>query len=212
MFGEIFKPAIDFYMANINYVTITLLMTIESSFIPFPSEVILPPAGWKAAQGELNLYIVMLCGILGSLFGAYINYFLSISLGRVIIYKLADTKIAHMLLITKENVMKAEDFFNKYGNISTFIGRLITVIRQLISIPAGLAKMNFISFTIFTILGASIWNIILTLFGYFLYSQKDLLDLYYNEISIAFVILGIALILFLILKNTVFKKEKSRGN
>ena len=142
MIFNYFNSVIDWYMANINYFTITLLMTIESSFIPFPSEVVIPPAAWKAAQGELNVYLVVLCGILGSLLGAIFNYYFALLLGRKLVYSLADTKIAHLMLINRSSVEKSERYFLKYGNSSTFIGRLVPAVRQLISLPAGLSKMD----------------------------------------------------------------------
>lgn len=206
----IFSGIIDWYMGNINYLTITLLMAVESSFIPFPSEVVVPPAAWKAAQGDLNIYLIVLFSTLGALIGALINYALSISLGRIVIYKFADTKFAHACLINSEKVKKAEDYFNKNGGVSTFIGRLIPGIRQLISIPAGLAKMSIVKFIGYTALGAIIWNVLLSALGYFLFSQKELLDKYYSELSIALVILGCLFVLYLIysgMKNKRKKKE-----
>ena len=166
---EVFTDITDWYMSNINYVTVTLLMTVESSFIPFPSEIVVPPAGWKAARGELNIFLVILCGIAGSIIGAVFNYYLALKLGRPLVYRLADTKAAHMMLINSESVQKAENYFNKYGRISTFIGRLIPGIRQLISIPAGLVRMNMRDFIFFTALGSAIWNIVLAVLGCFLY-------------------------------------------
>ncbi|HOV13596.1 MAG TPA: DedA family protein [Spirochaetota bacterium] len=210
MFSEFFKGVTDWYMANLNYGTITLLMTIESSFIPFPSEIVIPPAAYKAAQGDLNIILVVLFSTIGSILGALINYFLAFFLGRPIIYKLAETKIAHMLLITKQNVEKSEQYFIKFGNLSTFIGRLVPGIRQLISIPAGLAKMNMASFLIFTIIGAGIWNIILAVLGYFLYSQKELLELYYKEISYVGLALGIIFIIFVVIKIILSNKKEKK--
>lgn len=199
----------DWYMNNINYYTITLLMTVESSFIPFPSEVVLPPAAWKAAHtGELNLILIFLCAMFGAITGALINYFLSISLGRVVVYKLADTKLAHLLLINREKIEKAEKYFVDHGKSSTFIGRLVPGIRQLISIPAGLSKMNLGQFIAYTSLGAGLWNIILIALGYFLYSQQELLMKVYNEIKIGLLILGAAFVLYLIISSVVKNKRK----
>ena len=199
----------DWYMNNINYYTITLLMTVESSFIPFPSEVVLPPAAWKAAHtGELNLILIFLCAMFGAITGALINYFLSISLGRVVVYKLADTKLAHLLLINREKIEKAEKYFVDHGKSSTFIGRLVPGIRQLISIPAGLSKMNLGQFIGYTSLGAGLWNIILIALGYFLYSQQELLMKVYNEIKIGLLILGAAFVLYLIISSVLKNKRK----
>jgi len=200
---ELFTDITDWYMLNINYVTVALLMAVESSFIPFPSEIVVPPAGWKAASGELNIFLVILCGIAGSIIGAVFNYCPALKLGRPLVYRLADTKAAHMMLIDSDSVQKAENYFNKYGRISTFIGRLIPGIRQLISIPAGLVRMNLRDFIFFTALGSAIWNIVLGVLGYFLYLEKDKLNEYYGEISIFFVIMGICFILYMFSKGFI---------
>ena len=202
---------VDWYMGNINYSTITLLMTIESSFIPFPSEVVLPPAAWKAQQDKsLNLVLIFLFGTLGALIGALINYYLSISLGRALVYKFADTKFAHILLINREKIEKAESYFIAHGKSSTFIGRLIPGIRQLISIPAGLAKMNIGTFIMYTFLGAGIWNVILIALGYFLYSQKELLNRVYGEIKIGLLIAGALFVLYLVISSLYKKKKQNK--
>jgi membrane protein DedA with SNARE-associated domain len=200
MISSYFNGVIGWYMGNINYFTITLLMTIESSFIPFPSEVIIPPAAWKAAQGELNVYLVIVCGILGSLLGAIINYSIALFLGRKLVYSLADTKIAHLMLINPKSVEKSERYFLKYGNSSTFIGRLVPAVRQLISLPAGLAKMDLKPFLFYTTLGSGIWNTILAALGYYLYTQKELLSRYYSEISWVLVLVGVLFLIYLVVK------------
>ncbi len=207
MLGDIFKPVVDLYMANVNYFSITVLMAVESSFIPFPSEIVIPPAAYKAAAGELNIVLVILFGTIGAMIGAVFNYFMALFLGRKLIYKFADTKIAHFLMLNKESVEKSEAYFRKYGKISTFIGRLVPAIRQLISIPAGLSKMNIKDFLLFTALGAAIWNILLALLGYFLYSQKELLDKYYNELTWIGIILGAVLVVFIVVK-TIYSNRK----
>lgn len=154
--------------SNMTYGVITLFMAIESSFIPFPSEIIIIPAAYIAInQGTLSLPLIVLFGTIGAIIGALVNYGLSIWLGRPIIYKFADSKLGHMLLIDRSGVEKAEAYFNEHGAIGTFIGRLIPAIRQLISIPAGLARMNMNKFLIFTFLGAAIWNTILAALGAF---------------------------------------------
>lgn len=151
---------------HMNYWVILLFMTIESSFIPFPSEVVMIPAGYLAvANGELSVPLVILIGTLGALLGALINYVLAVWLGRPIVYKFADSKLGHFLLITREGVEKAERYFDAHGAASTFVGRLIPAIRQLISIPAGLARMKMTRFLGFTFLGAAIWNSILVGLG-----------------------------------------------
>jgi membrane protein DedA with SNARE-associated domain len=204
---QIFQDISQWYMAHINYGTIILLMAVESSFFPLPSEIVIPPAAFKAAEGELNMYLVMACGTIGSVIGALFNYFLSITLGRAIIYKLADTRLAAMLLINVKSVQKAEAYFIRNGKSSTLVGRLVPVIRHLISIPAGLSKMNIFDFIIYTLIGSAIWNVILTLLGYFLYSQKEILHKYYTEISYLFLILGIGFIFYAVYKG--IRKKKS---
>jgi membrane protein DedA with SNARE-associated domain len=160
---------IQWCLDHLNYWTITLLMTIESSFIPFPSEVVVPPAAYKAAVGDsMNVYLVVLFATLGADLGALINYFLAKWLGRPIVYKFANSRFGHMCLIDEAKVQHAEEYFDKHGALSTFIGRLIPAVRQLISIPAGLAKMKFGTFLLYTTLGAGIWNSILAAIGYYL--------------------------------------------
>lgn len=152
---------------NMNYGVITLFMAIESSFIPFPSEIIIIPAAYiAAAQGTLSLPLIILFGTLGAIIGALVNYGLAFWLGRPIVHRFADTTIAHMLLIDRPGVEKAEAYFAEHGAVGTLIGRLIPAIRQLISIPAGLAKMNMAKFLLYTGLGAGVWNTILAVLGY----------------------------------------------
>ena len=160
---------IQWCLDHLNYWTITLLLTIESSFIPFPSEVVVPPAAYKAAVGDsMNVYLVVLFATLGADLGALINYFLAKWLGRPIVYKFANSRFGHMCLIDEAKVQHAEEYFDKHGALSTFIGRLIPAVRQLISIPAGLAKMKLGTFLLYTTLGAGIWNSILAAIGYYL--------------------------------------------
>lgn len=187
---------ISWYNDHLNYGTITLLMTIESSFIPFPSEVIVPPAAYQACNSDnealyvtsskfVNVLLVILFATLGALIGALINYVLALWLGRPIIYWFADSKVGHLLLLDKEKVVKAEDYFREHGNISTLVGRFIPAIRQLISIPAGLARMHIGMFILFTSLGAAVWNTVLAILGYVAHGQKDLIDKYNHELTIA---------------------------
>ena len=162
---------IQWCLEHLNYWTITLLMAIESSFIPFPSEVVVPPAAYKAAStGELNVWFVMFFATVGALIGALVNYYLALWLGKPIVYKFANSRFGHMCLIDQEKVETAEKFFNKHGVIATFIGRLVPAVRQLISIPAGLAKMSIGKFIAFTALGAGIWNAVLAALGWYLES------------------------------------------
>lgn len=164
---------VEWFTNNATYLFVFLFMTLESSFIPFPSEVVVPPAAYIACTGigagaDMNIWLVVIFATLGALAGAYINYFLAMWIGRPIVYRFADTRFAHACLINREKVEKAEIYFDKHGAASTFFGRLIPVIRQLISIPAGISKMNIGTFTIFTFLGGLIWNAILAALGYWL--------------------------------------------
>ena len=160
---------VQWYLDNMNYGNITLLMAVESSFIPFPSEVVVPPAAYKAAaSGELNVWLVVLFATLGALIGAFVNYFLAVWLGRPIVYKFANSRFGHMCLLDEQKVVKAEEFFVRYGVAATLVGRLVPAVRQLISIPAGLARMNIAKFALFTAIGAGLWNGVLAALGYFL--------------------------------------------
>ena len=192
-------------MEHINYWTITILMAIESSFIPFPSEIVVPPAAYKAAQGELNIFLVIFFATLGAIIGALFNYYLALWIGRNAVYAFARTRLARMMLIEPKSLEKAEAYFNKYGNISTFIGRLIPAIRQLISIPAGLARMPMKRFLLYTTAGAMLWNIILALLGYFI--PPSLVETYYTEISYGMLILGVLFVFYLIYKGFIQKKK-----
>jgi len=198
--GHWFSFMASWYMAHINYGTLVVMMAIESSFLPLPSEIIIPPAAWKAAQGLLNPFLIILAGTFGSLLGAMFNYVLALTLGRPIIYKLADTRLAHMMMIDREKVEHAENYFLKYGKSSTFIGRLIPGIRHLISIPAGLSRMKITDFMLYTVLGAAIWTSILTILGYSIYTQKDLLQKYYSEISWVLLGLGVIFVAYLVFR------------
>lgn len=185
MAGVLFDPAQiiqDFLNADAAwiYTMVFVLMVIESSFIPFPSEVIVPPAAYLACTShEVNIWLVLLLATAGALGGALINYFLSMWIGRPIVYKFANSRIGHACLINEEKVNKAERYFDSHGAVSTFVGRLIPAVRQLISIPAGLARMNILKFMLYTFLGALTWNSILAALGYWLgkvVSREDLYD------------------------------------
>ena len=187
---------------NLNYGWIILFMAIESSFIPFPSEVVMIPAAYMAAEtGEMSFPMIIICGSIGALIGALVNYILARSLGRPIVYAFANSRIGHMCLIDAEKVEKAEAYFDRHGAISTFLGRLIPAIRQLISIPAGLSRMNFGTFALFTTLGAGLWNVVLASLGYWLslhFPEEELLaqlEHYNRYLSWA----GYALALFIVL-------------
>jgi membrane protein DedA with SNARE-associated domain len=194
---ELFHTLLDWYMANLNYFTIALLMLIESTFMPLPSEVVIPFASYKAAQGDLNIFGVVLFGTVGALSGSLINYTLAYYLGRPIVYKFAESKAGKLFLLSKEKVLHAENYFIRNGKTSTFIGRLVPGIRHLISIPAGLAKMNLRTFMFYTFVGAGLWNIILSIIGYYIYDLRDKIFPYLDNVLY---ILGAAFIVYLIVK------------
>ena len=179
-------------VSDMGYFGIYILMFLESSFFPFPSEVVMIPAGFLIYQGKMNFMLVLASGILGSLSGAWFNYILAKKFGRVFL-----TKILH-----PNKIALLDNFFEKHGHISTFTGRLIPGIRQYISFPAGLSHMDGLKFTLYTTLGASIWVIILTLLGYFLGDNQALMHQYLKEITI----ITIALVCILLL--WYFKKRK----
>ena len=198
---------IQWCLDHLNCWTITLLMAIESSFIPFPSEVVVPPAAYRAAANqELNVYLVVLFATIGANIGALINYYIAKIVGRPLVYKFANSRFGHMCLIDEAKVEKAEKYFDDHGAISTFIGRLIPAIRQLISIPAGLAKMKLSTFLLFTTLGAGLWNSILAAIGYYLESvipEDQLMGKvteYSHEIGYVFIAIAILIVGFLVYK------------
>lgn len=192
------------FINNLGYIGIFLGMAIESSFFPFPSEVILIPAGALIADGQMNFYLVFLAGLLGSLAGAAINFFLALHLGR----KTTDflvSKYGRFFLITKERLEHSDNYFKSHGEITTFIGRLIPGIRQVISVPAGFSRMNFSRFLFFTGLGAGLWALLLIYVGYFFGKNQELISRN----------LDIAIFITIILSITVvglylFLRKKSR--
>ncbi len=204
------ESLIQFCLDHLNYWTVTLFMAIESSFIPFPSEAVVPPAAWKAAvTGEMSIVLVVLFATLGALIGAFINYYLAVWLGRPIVYKFANSRLGHMCLIDETKVQNAEKYFDKHGAVSTFIGRLVPAVRQLISIPAGLARMGLGRFVLYTSLGAGVWNAILAVLGYYMASIPGMqseeavmnkVKEYSSEIGIVFIVLAVAIVTYLIYK------------
>lgn len=150
----------QWFVEHASYWFVFIFMVIESSFIPFPSEVVVPPAAYlAAAKGDMNVYLVVLAATAGAIVGALVNYYLSLWIGRPLVYRFVNSRYGHACLLDQAKVEKAEKFFDKHGAVSTFVGRLIPAVRQLISIPAGLAKMNVGVFVIFTGLGALVWNL-----------------------------------------------------
>lgn len=169
----------DWFVNHAGYLFVFVFMVIESSFIPFPSEVIVPPAAYLAVEkGDMNIFLIVLVATAGAIVGALINYFLALWIGRPLVYAFADSRFGHACLINREKVDKAEVYFDKHGAISTFIGRLIPAIRQLISIPAGIARMNIGTFILYTGLGALLWNVILASLGWWLAQTVSISQLY----------------------------------
>ncbi|MBO4444229.1 MAG: DedA family protein [Bacteroidaceae bacterium] len=207
---------IQWCLEHLNYYTVMLLMTLESTIFPIPSEIVVPPAAYHAAAtGEMNLIVLILCATLGACLGASINYSVSLWIGKPIVYRFANSRVGHMLLLTQEKVQKAEGYFNRHGAVSTFIGRLLPVIRHLISIPAGLARMPYGKFITFTALGAGIWNICLASAGYFLesvYSEEQLvatITKYSHEFGYTLLALVTLVLAYMIWKGVKPAKAKS---
>ena len=176
-------------IGRLGYVGIVSLMFVESSFFPFPSEVVIPPAGYLAHQGMMNPFAVVACGIIGSLLGAYLNYFIAIKWGRKFF-----ERFGKYFFVSPEALDKAENFFARHGHISTFTARLIPVIRQYVSLPAGLARMNLVKFTIYTGIGSGIWVVILTLLGYWVGGAGEAMKRELHKITIGLVIFCAAIV------------------
>jgi membrane protein DedA with SNARE-associated domain len=190
-------------IGSLGYLGIFILMLIESSFIPFPSEVILIPAGFLVSQGEFSFSIVLIMAILGSLAGALINYGIGITLGRKAVEKLVN-KYGKIFFISNDSIEKSESYFHKHGEITTFLGRLIPGIRQLISVPAGFSKMNLARFSLYTSLGAGIWSLILIIIGFVFGENLDLINSNLNLITLITLTIIIAIII-----SYIFLKKKS---
>lgn len=209
----------EWFIHHANYLFVFVFMTIESSFIPFPSELVVPPAAYIActnagAGSDMNIFVVVIMATLGALAGAFINYYLALWVGRPIVYKFADSRLGHACLIDKEKVIKAERYFDEHGAVSTFVGRLIPAVRQLISIPAGISRMNIVTFSIFTSLGALVWNGILAGLGYVLsltVSPDDLFEKVeeYNK-YLTWAGYGIALLCVIFILWNAFKPRKNK--
>ncbi len=178
----------------LGYPGIFFLMFLESSFFPFPSEVVMPPAGYLAAKGKMSLWLAVLSGTAGSLAGALFNYYLAMLLGRPFL-----ERYGRYLLLSREKLARLDDFFNRHGAISTFVGRLLPGVRQYISLPAGLARMNVMVFSIYTVLGAGIWVSALALVGYLVGENEELIHRYVRELSLGMVAVS-ALIVFVYVK------------
>jgi len=183
-------------IGDMGYMGIFLLMFLESTFFPFPSEIIMVPAGYLAFKGEMNFYIIILVGILGSVTGALLNYYLAMIFGRKFILK-----YGKYFFIKEETLAKLDTFFSKHGEISTFTGRLIPGIRQLISLPAGLARMNMAKFSFFTALGAGIWVVVLVAVGYLVGSNEALISEYLKSATLVALISVILITVFYVVRN-----------
>jgi membrane protein DedA with SNARE-associated domain len=173
----------------LGYPGIVLLMGLESSFFPFPSEVVMVPAGYLASQGQMNLSVIIVCGITGSLLGAWLNYFIALKAGRA-----ALLKWGHLIFLPEEKFLRVEKYLKEHGEIGTFIGRLIPVIRQYISFPAGVIRMNFAKFSLFTGLGAGLWVTVLALIGYTVGENAELVSAW-SQKALFWVLLGCILLM-----------------
>ncbi len=188
MIGEIVSFVLNL-VEQWGYWGIFIMMFLESTFFPFPSEVAMIPAGYLAFQGKMNIWLAIFAGTTGSLSGALFNYFLARSMGRTLLIK-----YGKYVFVKEKSIIKLEEFFAAHGHISTFTGRLIPGIRQLISLPAGLSKMNVVQFSLYTTLGAGIWVAILAALGYFAGANEELWKSYLKEIIIAlFVLLSVGI-------------------
>lgn len=202
-------------LEQLNYLTVMFLMFIESTFIPFPSEVVVPPAAYNAAAGELNIFLVVLFATIGADLGASVNYLLAYYLGRPFIYKFANSRWGHLCLLDQQKVERSEKFFYDHGITATLVGRVIPGIRQLISIPAGLAKMNFYKFILYTTIGAGIWNSILAILGWYLHSfvpkdqLTDKIDEYSTYIKIVILSALFIAVAYIVIRMILNKRNKA---
>ncbi len=202
---------LEFFYENAGYWLVFLFMVIESSFLPFPSEVVVPPAAYiSVTRGDMNVFLIVIVATAGAVVGALINYFLAVWLGRPIVYAFANSRLGHACLIDEAKIEKAEKYFDEHGALSTFIGRLIPAVRQLISIPAGLARMNLGVFVVFTALGAGVWNAILAALGYWLgktvpysqlYESVEKYNHYFTIGGFCLLLICLAYICWQVLKN-----------
>lgn len=201
---------------NLSYWVVALFMAIESSFIPFPSEVVVPPAAWKAMDPNsgMSFILVIVFATVGADLGALINYYLAKWVGRPIIYRFADSRVGHMCLIDRKKVEVAEEYFRKHGAASTIFGRLVPAVRQLISIPAGLAGMHVGKFLLYTTIGAGVWNTVLATIGWGIYKYTDYKttqDVYQQALKysheLGYIILGLAVIVVAFLVYKGMKKK-----
>ena len=199
---------------ELNYINVTILMAIESSAIPFPSEIVVPPAAYIAAErGEMSIPLIVIFATIGSCIGATVNYGVSYYVGRPLVYKFVNSRLGHLCLLNEEKMQKAEAYFDRRGAVATLIGRLIPGIRQLISIPAGLSKMNFGYFLLYTAIGAGLWNIVLAVLGWYLqhlvpFDQlNEQLKVYENPIKYGICLLVALAVVYYIVKKYYLRKK-----
>lgn len=189
---------------QLGYPGLILMMAMESSFIPLPSELVLPPAGYLVFQGKMDMWLVILCGVIGSILGALFNYWLGARFGRKFLLK-----YGKYILLPEEKYYKTEKFFQEHGEISTFVGRLLFGVRHFISFPAGVARMKMGPFLFYTAVGSAIWSTILTVLGYYVGEQQELLHLYYREIGIGLLVFCVLLIGIYVWWHKKMKNRKS---
>ena len=201
-------------LGNLNYGTILFLMLLESTVIPVPSELVVSPAAYHAAAGNLNIFLVIMFATIGADIGASINYIAGYYLGRPVIYRFANSRWGHMCLLNQEKVEKSEQYFNNHGAVATFTGRLIDGIRHLISIPAGLSKMNYWKFLLYTTLGAGLWNCILAALGWWFHGfvpedqLNDKIIEYGEYIKWGIIVIVVIIMLYLAVKYYAKRKQK----
>lgn len=204
-------------MSNLNYATVYFLMLLESTVVPVPSELVVAPAAYHSAAGHINIWLVILFATLGAMTGASINYLAGYYLGRPIIYKFANSRLGHLCLLNQSKVEKSEKYFDDHGMVATITGRLIPGIRHLISIPAGLAKMNYWKFLLYTTIGAGAWHTILALLGWYLHDvvpEEQLNDkiLEYGEyIKVAICLVAAVALVYFIIRYLV-RRHRSISN
>ena len=201
----------NWLLNNLTYPNIFLLMLLESTVVPVPSELVVAPAAYHAASGGLNVYLVVLVATIGAAVGASINYVVALYVGRPVIYKFANSKWGKMCLLNQEKVEKSERYFDKHGIVATLTGRLIPGIRHLISIPAGLARMNYWKFLLYTVIGAGVWHSILAALGWYLHAvvPEDELDATIEKYN-HYIVLGIIAIVVLVIAYFVVKHYRGK--
>ena len=203
----------NWLLSNLTYPNILLLMLLESTVIPVPSELVVAPAAYHAASGELNVFLIVLFATIGAGIGASINYVVALYVGRPVIYKFANSKWGKMCLLNEEKVKKSETYFDRHGIVATLTGRLIPGIRHLISIPAGLARMNYWKFLLYTLIGAGAWHSILAGLGWYLHSivPEDQLEATISRYN-HYIVLAIVAVVVLVAAYFVYKHYRSKKN